>query len=146
MKLIRETKKNCLSDNDFFLRGLILWHEGIRDCRRQLWTNGGRVSLLTFFCTCKENKVPAGRDRHHCNGWEDTDTPEFSALKNQRRFASNQTHLYQREDLKPHPGVAPPDVALLFLLALPTFIFSTSATATRVESQATSSKKNKLRA
>jgi hypothetical protein len=51
----------------FFLRGLILWREGIRDCRRQLWTNGERVSLLTFFCTCKESKAIAGRDRHNLN-------------------------------------------------------------------------------
>ena len=49
----------------FFLRGLILWREGIRDCRRQLWANGGRVSLLTFFCTCKESEASAGRNRHH---------------------------------------------------------------------------------
>jgi hypothetical protein len=30
--------------------------------------NEGRVSLLTFFCMCKESKAIAGRDRHHCNG------------------------------------------------------------------------------
>jgi hypothetical protein len=64
-----KTKKTCLSDSEFFLRGLILWRERSRDCRRQLWPNGGRVSLLTFFCTCKESEAVAGRDRHHSNRW-----------------------------------------------------------------------------
>ena len=46
-----------------------------------------------------------------------TVAPGFSTFTKRGSFASKQPHLYQRKDLKPNPGVAPPAVALLFLLA-----------------------------